>query len=144
MKPFALYLAEKLEDTHPSDDSTQLLMYNAADELKRLTAVIAKLEEALKVADEGREYANELLQIAAVDITKLKKSIDKVSKRSRERAEKITTLEADAARYRWLRDKAIYVDPEQKILRICNVYIKDQISPMTLEAAVDAAIEKTK
>ena len=65
MKPIALYLAEKLEDTHPSDDSTQLFMYNAADELKRLTAVIAKLEEALKVADEGRNYANELLSLKA-------------------------------------------------------------------------------
>ena len=53
-------------------------------------------------------------------------------------------LEADAARYQWLRDKAIYVDPEQRILRICNVYIKVQMSPMTLDAAVDAAMGEWK
>ena len=48
MTPIALYLAKQLEDTHPSDSACQLLMYNAADELKKQHEKIKELEAQLK------------------------------------------------------------------------------------------------
>lgn len=48
MTPIALYLAQKLEDTNPDECGIQLLMYNAADELKRQHAKIEELEAQLK------------------------------------------------------------------------------------------------
>ena len=75
--------------------------------------MIERLHAALKVADEGRNYANELLQIAAVDITKLKKSIDKISKRSRERAEELDLLRTQVRELRHNRDRLMeYLERE--------------------------------
>ena len=48
MTPIALFLAQKLEDTHPTDSSIQLLMYNAADELRKQHEKIKELEAKLE------------------------------------------------------------------------------------------------
>lgn len=57
--------------------------------------------------------------------------------------DELDSINKDAARYRWLRDTAIYIDPVQKILRISNVYIKNDGSiPISFDAAIDAAMEK--
>ena len=80
-------------------------MADAADEIERLQAENARLTEALEVADEGRSYANEMLQIAAVDTTKLHKSIDKITKRSRERAEELDLLRTQVRELRHSRDR---------------------------------------
>ena len=53
MTPIALYLAQKLEDTHPSDSAAQLLMYNAADELRKQHAKIDELEAKLARAKDA-------------------------------------------------------------------------------------------
>jgi len=42
--PIAMYLAQQLEDTHPSSSGIQLLMYNAAAELRRQNAAIEVLQ----------------------------------------------------------------------------------------------------
>ncbi len=57
MTPIALYLAKQLEDTHPSDSACQLLMYNAADELKKQHEKIKELEAQLKTPNVERTGA---------------------------------------------------------------------------------------
>jgi hypothetical protein len=47
----------------------------------------------------------------------------------------------DAERYRWLRDKAIYIDPKHRMLRICNVHVVDWRISDSLDEAIDAAMK---
>ena len=50
--PIAIFLARQLEDTHPTASAAQLLMYNAADELRNQHTEIERLRkiEAAAVA----------------------------------------------------------------------------------------------
>ena len=49
----------------------------------------------------------------------------------------------DAGRYRWLRTM-IYIDSVERVLRISEVFLKPGPIPASLDAAIDAAIQKEK
>ena len=118
---------------------SQLYLYDLEDTLDQQRKRIADLESKLAAAV---EWNQEMVRIAA---SKDRPAYDEQQRRIMALEERLAAAERDAGRYRWVRERAWYVDAAVDVFELSksDLYRYDHphhVGADDVEAAIDAAI----